>query len=207
MGPCICTEKLVNDLKAQTIDRRVARTRRTLQHALLSLMRKKGYDAVTVEDICAEADVGRSTFYAHFTGKEDLKRSGLDDHLKHMLIERQKQAKAEGLEGRFAFVLVFFEHARDHADLYRALVSKGGAQTTIAMMRQIVTELARQEVTNLVDWKAPGAPPREAVVHYLVGAFMSLLTWWLDSGAKLAPERLDAIFRTLTTKGLTRALG
>jgi len=58
----------------------VSRTRRTLQHALLSLMLKNGYDAVTVEDICAEADIGRSTFYAHFTGKDDLKRSALDEH-------------------------------------------------------------------------------------------------------------------------------
>jgi hypothetical protein len=34
---------------------------------------------------------------------------------------------------------------------------------------------------------------------------MSLLTWWLDGGAKLAPDRVDAIFRALATKGLARA--
>lgn len=72
------------------------------------------------------------------------------------------------------------------------------------MMRQIVTEIVREELAEMGDWKAPAAPPREAVVHYIVGAFMSLLTWWLDSGAKLAPDRLDAIFRTLAVKGLAR---
>jgi AcrR family transcriptional regulator len=190
--------------KTAAKDRRVVRTRRTLQHALLALMLKRGYDAITVEDICAEADVGRSTFYAHFTSKDDLKRSGLDDHLKRMLIERQREVKAAGgaASERFAFALVFFEHAQSHLDLYKALISKGGVQTTLKMMRQIVTEMVREEVADMRDWKAPGAPPREAVVQYLVGAFMSLLTWWLDSGAKLAPERLDAVFRRLAIRGV-----
>lgn len=183
--------------KTAPIDRRVARTRRTLQQALLTLMLKKGYDAITVEDICAEADVGRSTF---------LKRSGLDDHLRKMLIERQREAKAGAANGdSFAFALVFFEHAQSHLDLYRALVSKGGAATTVKMMRQMINEIVREEIADMADWKSSRAPPREAVVQYIVGAFMSLLTWWLDSGAKLAPERLDAIFRALATKGLARA--
>ncbi|MBX9745760.1 MAG: TetR/AcrR family transcriptional regulator, partial [Hyphomonadaceae bacterium] len=118
--------------KSATMDRRVARTRRTLQQALLALMLKNGYEAITVEDICAEADAGRSTFYAHFTSKDDLKRSGLDDHLRKMLIERQREAKAAAANGEsFAFALVFFEHAKSHLDIYRALVSKGGAATTI----------------------------------------------------------------------------
>ena len=60
------------------IDRRVARTRAMLHQALLSLILQKGYEATTVEDICEAANVGRSTFYAHYTSKDDLKRSGLE---------------------------------------------------------------------------------------------------------------------------------
>lgn len=190
--------------KSATIDRRVSRTRKALQHALLALMLKRGYDAITVEEICAEADVGRSTFYAHFTSKDDLKRSGLDDRLRRMLLDRQRQARSAASGERFAFMLAFFEHATEHLDIYRALVSKGGAATTLKMMRQIVTEIVRDELADTGDWTAPGAPPREAVTQYIVGAFMSLLTWWLDSGAKLAPDRVDAIFRNLATKGLAR---
>jgi AcrR family transcriptional regulator len=33
---------------------------------------RKGYEAITVQDIIDEADVGRSTFYSHHAGKEDL---------------------------------------------------------------------------------------------------------------------------------------
>ena len=60
------------------MDRRIIRTRGVLQHALTSLILKKGYEAITIQDICDEANVGRSTFYAHYTSKDDLKRSGFE---------------------------------------------------------------------------------------------------------------------------------
>jgi hypothetical protein len=44
------------------IDRRSARTRVASLHALLSLIGKKRYDAITIKHICRTANVGRSTF-------------------------------------------------------------------------------------------------------------------------------------------------
>ncbi|EHK58261.1 TetR/AcrR family transcriptional regulator [Allomesorhizobium alhagi] len=54
------------------VDRRVARTRTALYDALVALIRRKDYDLITVQDILEEANVGRATFYAHFTSKDDL---------------------------------------------------------------------------------------------------------------------------------------
>ena len=65
-----------------SIDRRVARTRSLLQQALFSLTAEKGYTAITVEDICREADVGRSTFYTHYPDKESSRKATIDDHMK-----------------------------------------------------------------------------------------------------------------------------
>src|SRR5262245_14334642 len=59
-----------------TIDRRVARTRAMLHEALLSLIAEKRYETITVEEICERANTARSTFYAHYTDKDDLMRSG-----------------------------------------------------------------------------------------------------------------------------------
>jgi AcrR family transcriptional regulator len=61
------------------MDRRAARTRRALHGALISLILRKGYDAITVQEIIDEADVGRATFYAHYRGKEDLLRGGFEE--------------------------------------------------------------------------------------------------------------------------------
>src|SRR5882724_7696050 len=112
------------------MDRRVPRTRALLQHALNSLILKKDYEAITVQDICDAANVGRSTFYAHYTGKDDLKRKGFEK-LHKELVDRQKEALAATTDDKdrsFGFSLAMFEHARHHLGNYRALVGgRGGA--------------------------------------------------------------------------------
>ena len=58
-------------------DRRTERTRAALMSAFVTLLLSEGYDAVTVERVADAANVGRSTFYMHHTGKEDILRRSL----------------------------------------------------------------------------------------------------------------------------------
>jgi len=186
----------------KTTDRRIARSRTTLQHALKSLILKKGYEAITIKDICEEANVGRSTFYAHYTSKDDLRRSGFEN-LRRLLVDRQRDALATPGDIRdrsLGFSRTMFEHARDHMDLHRAQV--GGGTVGLGIIREILSDLVRDELAATIDEKSEEVVPRELVVQYVVGAYMAVLTWWLDGGAKLPPKRIDAMFRRLATKGI-----
>ncbi|MBN9360756.1 MAG: TetR/AcrR family transcriptional regulator [Devosia sp.] len=60
------------------MDRRVRKTREALYSAFISLVVERGYDATSVQDIIDAADVGRTTFYAHFRSKEELLRVGFE---------------------------------------------------------------------------------------------------------------------------------
>lgn len=182
------------------IDRRVARTRGMLHQALLSLILEKGYEAITVEDICECANVGRSTFYAHFTSKDDLKRSGLE-HLRRELLDRHRDASASAQASAPAlgFSLAMFEHARDHMHLYRALVGSKGGAIALDTIRQTLCDFVRDKLTT-TGGKDADSVPREFIVQHIVGAYMAVLTWWLDSGAKLPPRRMDEFFQRLMTK-------
>jgi AcrR family transcriptional regulator len=187
------------------IDRRIPRTRAMLQHALTSLILKKGYETITIQDICDEANVGRSTFYAHYTSKDDLKRSGFE-HLRKELADRQRDARATPGDIRdrsLGFSLTMFEHARDHIDLYRALVGGRGGSVSLGQIRKILSDLVRNEFAATIDKNSADVMPRELVVQYVVGAYMAVLTWWLDGGAKLPPKRIDAMFRRMATEGIT----
>ncbi|MBY5867740.1 TetR/AcrR family transcriptional regulator [Rhizobium leguminosarum] len=183
------------------IDRRVARTRSALHRALISLILEKGYDLITVEEICHAANVGRSTFYLHYTGKDDLKQHGLDG-LRRQLAEAAARA---GRGGTFGFSLPMFEHARDHIDLYRALAGGRGGTVALGTIRQILSDLVRDDLAANSGKHISDAIPRELVVQYVVGAFMAVLTWWLDGGAILPPHRIDAMFRRLMSEGAMQA--
>jgi AcrR family transcriptional regulator len=190
------------------IDRRVERTRATPQRALTSLTLKKGYDAITVEDICEAANVGRSTFYAHYTSKDDLRRSGLG-RLRRLLRDHQREALAasENAGSRsLAFSLPMFQRAREHIDVYRASVGSRGGVIALGTIRQILSDLVRDELGASAGKNSNGATPRELVVQYVVGAYMAVLTWWLDGGAKLPARQIDAMFRRLATEGIDLAM-
>ena len=53
-------------------DRRVQRTQKHLQNALIELINERQYDVITVQDVVDRANVGRTTFYLHYTNKDDL---------------------------------------------------------------------------------------------------------------------------------------
>ncbi|HKS56558.1 MAG TPA: TetR/AcrR family transcriptional regulator [Steroidobacteraceae bacterium] len=192
-------------MSSKTTDRRVSRTRETLQQCFCALLRRKRYEAITVDDICSAANVGRSTFYAHYKSKDDLKRSGLAESLHSAVLERQKLAHVNAGEAqapRLNFSLSVFEHARDHLDHYRTLAGGRGGVVALAKVRQMVTRLVCDELALERAGDSASEIEREAAVEYVVGGYMAMLTWWLDRGAKLAPGRIDAMFRELTTRGV-----
>jgi len=120
-GSAPCDRKENPLMPIGSIDRRVARTRSLLQQALFKLTAKKGYAAVTVEDICREADVGRSTFYTHYPDKDCLRKATIAEHTKALqarAAERHLWRHAEG----FSFSGPVFEHAHTARDMHSALM-------------------------------------------------------------------------------------
>ena len=53
-------------------DLRVVKTKRLIKGAFIDLVEEKGFDNVTVKDICAKALINRNTFYLHYYDKVDL---------------------------------------------------------------------------------------------------------------------------------------
>lgn len=180
------------------MDRRVVRTRRALQHAFMSLIVEKGYDRTSIQDVCDAANVGRSTFYLHYDSKDELKRAGLE-HLRRELVEASAKAQmsGEGAEEPLAFSGAFFNHAYRHVTVYRAMVGSGGGAVALATIRGILIDLVR------ADPYLPTAIISERVaVSIIVGAFMEVLTGWLDQGAETEPAEIDAAFRHFVLKGI-----
>lgn len=188
--------------KRKTEDRRLQRTRALLQGALTSMIIEQGYEATTVQDIIDRANVGRSTFYAHFADKETLLLSGIED-LRIAL--RQQQARALAASGEphhrgFGFSLAMFEHAKDHAPLYRAMVGRRSGAVVIQRISLMIVDLVREDLSALGYRATP--TQRDLIAQHVAGAFMGVLTWWLDHGVRQSPQEVDVVFRRLVMEGL-----
>jgi AcrR family transcriptional regulator len=181
-------------------DRRVQRTRRTLREALISLMLERGWDAVSVQDVCDRADVGRSTFYTHFADKEELLVGGFDD-LRKMV--RAQVATSSALASPLGFAHGMIEHAHEHQRLFRALVGKRSGQVVLRRFRELVIDLAREDLALVAEAGAT----RDAAAHFVAGAFLEMLTWWLETRTPLSPADLERLFVQMAAPALAGAAG
>ena len=66
------------------MDRRQRKTRNAIFQAFTRLLEKKTYSALTVQEIIDEADISRSTFYAHFETKDELLKAMCTDIFDHV---------------------------------------------------------------------------------------------------------------------------
>jgi AcrR family transcriptional regulator len=169
-------------------DRRVTRTRRTLREALIALIIERGWDGFSVQDICDQADVGRSTFYMHFADKEELLVGGFDDLRK--MLRANLASKAGPSPEPLSFVGGMIEHAQQNHRLFLALVGKRSGQLVLQRFHDLVLDLVRDDLGRL-----PGkGPAKEVTVRFIAGAFLELLAWWLESRNPVDPSALEQQF-------------
>ena len=175
-------------------DRRVRRTREALQASFASLVVSKGYDALTIQDVLDDADVGRSTFYSHFQGKEDLLRAGID----RLRVEIEEAGAIQRGEP-FAFVPALFDHAARHAGLYAALLGGSGGEVARDEVCMIIGGLVEAEVDRL---GVAEDVSREAVIAFISGGLVQSLEVWARTGRRSEAESFYRGVRSAAAQAL-----
>lgn len=164
-------------------DPRVRRTRYSLQEALRALVRERGFESITVQDIAQQAGINRATFYLHYEDKYDLLTQTM-----RAVIEAPAQeyallfASGEALSPDHTpelFVRMFERYAQ-HADLLRRLLGRHGDARFIAQLHDMIERTTCEARTQFGPPAGPSDPPVIITAHYLAGALLSLITWWLE---------------------------
>jgi AcrR family transcriptional regulator len=187
------------------VDRRVLRTRQGLHAALIALILEKRYDKITVQEIIDRANVGRSTFYAHFLDKDDLLISGFQRYDNEIAQKLESAGEDDAARHLFLHSLVFFRHAYDHHELYWAMLNGGGGDILMGTARRHMHITIQRHLDEVVAAGNAAMIPMPVVTAFLAGALLSVLTWWLDNGMSLSPEQINNMYQSMAKSGL-RAL-
>ncbi len=171
-------------------DRRIQRTRETLRHAFMQLLKDRDWDQIRVQDICDLANVGRSTFYNHYVDKEGLLVGGLSDLGDYI---RSNYAKRPGAPALW-FARGILDHASMNEDMFRVMQSNKSGAIIQARFRQLASELARE---CLVEQGLKGHW-LEAGAHFLGGAFMELFNWYGNLRKRPSIDDLEALFHDMS---------
>jgi AcrR family transcriptional regulator len=181
-------------------DARVRRTRDALGDALVALMQEKPFDTITVQEVLDRAHVSRSTFYSHYSDKDDLLMSDAEEFFEALSMALSEHGDKSD---RVFPVKEFFHHLADVQPFFKALVKSGRFQENMELARGHFARGIERRLSELPRGKSIPANERSAIAFTHAGALLSLLTWWLDRGMRESPEQMDDLFHRMVWNGLS----
>jgi len=180
-------------------DARVRRTRDALGDALVALMQEKPFETITVQDVLDRANVGRSTFYSHYSDKHDLLMSDTEEFFEAFSMSLSLSGDKSD---RVFPVQEFFSHIIDTKQFLDALMSSGKFQDNMELARGQFARGIERRLAELPRAQSISDDERPAIAFAHAGALLSLLTWWIDRGMKQSPAEMDQLFHRLVWQGV-----
>ncbi len=190
--------------ESKKADRRSSRTRRSLRDALIELILEKRYDSITVQNVIDRADVGRSTFYAHYRDKEDLFLSDWEAMLDRFARRIEwHDASAHSIVP----IAGLFSHVQEAHHFYLAMARSRKTDWLFKTGQSYLKQSIENSLAPFLADKPRPSVPKPLLANYLASEILALLRWWLDNNMPYTPERMDEIFHELVMPGFRASLG
>ena len=181
------------------MDRRQKKTRDAIFRAFGSLLEKKRFENITVQEIIDEANIGRSTFYAHFETKDELLRSMCTDIFHHVFTEELPQehdhdysAGSKSLELKLGHVLY---HLRENRLNLKGLLASESGELFLSFLKDYLRELF---VRYLDEFHMD--VPEDYLLHHLTGSFAETVKWWVAKDMVPTPESVAGYYIAVIRK-------
>ena len=171
-----------------------------------SLFADKGYEAVTVEEVAAEAGVSKPVVYEHFGGKEGLYAVVVDREMTDLL--SRIQAALVPNEPKLmlqSVVLAWLDYISGETEGFRVLVrdsAPGIAEGSFASLLRDVAERVAGRLADEFDRRGYNPKQAEMYAQMLVGMVTSTGIWWVDV-RKPKRDELAAHLVNLAWNGLS----
>lgn len=182
------------------MDRRQQKTRKAIFAAFGMLLEQKNYNTITVQEIINEADIGRSTFYAHFETKDDLLKELCKELFGHIINSAMDCTHTHGLyidggtpESVFCHLL---QHLEENDNNILGLLSCESNEIFLRCFKDSLNELIYSQFVNQNRHQNLKLP-EDFLINHISGSFVEMVFWWIKGGMKQPPEELDRYFRAV----------
>ena len=180
-------------------DRRVSKTKRALHEALVTLIREREYEDISVREILDRANVGRSTFYTHYRDKDELLVDGIHDMIQSVSPASSTAPLSDDLTW---FSLPILEHPERHRRGIEHRLTGSARAVLHDHLRHVLAQLVRDRLRKSPLSRRAPQVPSELLAPYVSATFVLVLNWWLDSRSSLTPAEVHEVFSSLVAGAL-----
>ncbi len=170
---------------ARTADIRVKKTKERLKTSLLSLLKEKSIEKISISEICSSADVNRNTFYAHYTSIEDLLSEIEGDFLSEII--SALNISGEVIHSVKDLLIVIFRIIRSNEDMCVLLLSERGDKNFLRNILYFALPGAMDNWTNELGMDKEDA---KLLFYFIVGGAVNILEAWLKDDLDFTIDEL-----------------
>ncbi len=175
------------------MDRRQQKTRAAIFQAFNRLLEKKHFNSITVQEILDEANIGRSTFYAHFETKDALLKEMCTDIFDHIFSHELHSETSHdfsladhGLRDKITHLLY---HLKDNRENVLGILSGESGELFMRYFKEYLATLFEQYPGSIRQ-----DVPKEFALNHLVGSLGEAVRWWIGTRMELPPETVTGYY-------------
>ncbi len=174
------------------MDRRQKKTRQAIFNAFTDLLETKPYSTVTVSEIIAAADVGRSTFYSHFETKDDLLRALCAEIFEHVFsdapVKERTHDFSDGPRSLRAELTHILYHLRDSRRYVKSILTCESGEVFMSAFRDSLKDVLARGLSS-----RPQQAPQDYLLNHLLCDFAETVRWWMKNES-YSPEEISSFF-------------
>lgn len=179
------------------MDRRQKKTREAIFKAFASLLAEKQYNQISVQEIIDRADIGRTTFYAHFETKDYLLKDLCEELFGHIIDsamglphEHYHYSSDSRTDSVFLHLL---RHLQENDRNILELLTSQNNEIFLKyfknnLQRLIMTQYAQKGLLTSAGL------PEDYLVNHLTATFVETIDWWLSHNMQETPEKITELF-------------
>lgn len=187
-------------MSGKPVNRRVQFTKNALREAMIELITEKPLTSITVKDVCARADINRSTFYLHYKDVDSLLVEVEDYAIDYFNL------RFSSPEHAFDELATFLNHLKATPRMCKLFFALGGERGDPRFNRRLqeLTYKAFERGWNEHVPVANSDNEKTLVYSYILPGIISVFYSWLtDKMPGMSAEQLVFLLQKLVFQGVT----
>ncbi len=176
-------------------NRRVKVTKKMLKESFIKLLETKDIASITIKELCEQADINRSTFYAHYNDQYDLMTKiqnelieNIESYLAPYIHDEREDVSVEMLER-------IFEYVMENAQVCRLLLSERG---DLNFQKRVLNLVYGKYIHELRETLVLNKEDAEYVYAYTITGCIGVIQKWLNDDMKKSPKFMAEIVINMT---------